>query len=134
MEFSPIIIYVSLVLLLITAMLLLSYVLGEDKHRKNKSEPYESGIPVTSNARLRFPIKFYMVAMFFVIFDLEVVFIVAWAIAFRSVGWVGYVAVFIFISVLSIVLVYEWRTGALDFGPNGRKILKAYKEKIKQDI
>jgi NADH-quinone oxidoreductase subunit A len=66
--------------------------------------------------------------MFFVIFDLEVVFIFAWAIAFKELGWAGYLGVLIFILILGVVLIYEWRTGALDFGPQGKKILKAYKK------
>jgi NADH-quinone oxidoreductase subunit A len=69
--------------------------------------------------------------MFFVIFDLEAVFIISWAIAIRAVGWGGYIGILIFIGVLVAVLIYEWRIGALDFGPNGRKILKAYYKKNK---
>lgn len=129
---SPILVYAGLILLMITAILLLSYVLGQKNKKRDNKDPYEAGMPITDTARLRFPIKFYMVAMFFVIFDLEVVFIVAWAIAFKELSWAGYIAVLIFIAVLGIVLLYEWKTGALDFGPSGRKILKAYK-KIRQE-
>ena len=70
--------------------------------------------------------------MLFVIFDVEAVFIFSWAIAFDDLGWVGYWAVLVFIILLLLVLVYEWRNGALDFGPNGKKILRAYK-KIKKE-
>jgi len=105
----------------------LSWILGQRHQNPELAEPYESGMPVTDSARLRFPSRFYLVAMFFVIFDLEVVFIFAWAIAFRDLGWAGYFAVLLFVLVLGVVLIYEWRTGALDFGPQGRKILKAYK-------
>src|SRR5690606_34318119 len=82
--------------------------------------------------RLRFSSKFYLIAMLFVIFDVEAVFIFSWAIAFDDLGWVGYWAVLVFIILLLLVLVYEWRNGALDFGPNGKKILRAYK-KIKKE-
>ena len=68
-------------------------------------------------ARFRFPVKFYLVAMFFVIFDLETVFIFAWAVAFRDVGWVGYIDMLVFVGVLVAALVYLWRLGALDWGP-----------------
>ena len=68
-------------------------------------------------ARLRFPVKFYLVAMFFVIFDLETVFIFAWAIALRDVGWTGYIDMLVFVGVLVAALVYLWRLGALDWGP-----------------
>ena len=63
-----------------------------------------------------------------VIFDLESVFIIAWAIAFKELGWMGYTAVSIFIGILLVVLIYEWRIGALDFGLSGKKLLKRYKE------
>ena len=124
-------IYSSLALVVIILMLTLSYFLGEKHQEKATSKPYESGIDTTGDARLRFPVNFYMIAMFFVIFDLEAVFIIAWAIAFKEVGWAGYLGVLIFIAILLAVLVYEWRIGALDFGPKGRKILSAYK-KIKE--
>jgi NADH-quinone oxidoreductase subunit A len=62
-------------------------------------------------------VKFYLVAMFFVIFDLETVFIFAWAIAFRDVGWVGYIDILVFVGVLVAALVYLWRLGALNWGP-----------------
>ncbi len=67
---------------------------------------------------------FYLVAMLFVIFDLEVAFLVAWAIAFKKVGWVGFGAAALFIFLLVVVLLYEWRVGALDFAAGGKKIVK----------
>ncbi|MGE5680933.1 MAG: NADH-quinone oxidoreductase subunit A [Bacillota bacterium] len=117
--------YGAAVLILVGIMVGLSYILGQRHEDKDTNTPFESGMKVTGSARLRFSVHFYLVAMFFVIFDLEAVFIVAWAIAFHDLGWGGYIAVLIFIAILTAVLVYEWRIGALDFGPNGRKILKA---------
>jgi NADH-quinone oxidoreductase subunit A len=78
-------------------------------------EPYEAGIVTVGYARFRLPVKFYLVAIFFVIFDLETVFIFAWAVAFRDVGWVGYIDVVVFVGVLFAALVYLWRLGALDW-------------------
>ncbi|MDB5260834.1 MAG: NADH-quinone oxidoreductase subunit [Adhaeribacter sp.] len=66
--------------------------------------------------------------MLFVIFDVETVFILSWAIAFQELGWYGYFGVLTFIFILVVVLIYEWRNGALDFGPDGKKILQAYKK------
>lgn len=126
---ASLLIYAALVILIITAMLGLSYILGQRHRERATTAPYESGIKVTESARLRFPVKFYLAAMFFVIFDLEVVFIVAWAITYEALGWAGYLAMAVFVAVLSVVLIYEWRTGALDFGPQGKKILKAYRKK-----
>ena len=80
-------------------------------------EPFESGVVTVGYARFRLPVKFYLVAMFFVIFDLETVFIFTWAIALRDVGWIGYIDMLVFIGVLLAALVYLWRIGALDWGP-----------------
>ncbi len=102
----------------------LSYILGERHQEKTTDEPYESGIPPTGDARLRFSPGFYILAMFFVIFDLEAVFIILWAISSRESGSLGYFGVFVFIVLLIILLIYELRIGALNFGPDGRKILK----------
>lgn len=109
-------------------MLGLSFVLGQRHKERATEEPYEGGILSTGSARLRFSSQFYLIAMLFVIFDVETIFIVSWAIAFRELGWYGYVGVMIFVILLFVVLIYEWRNGALDFGPDGKKILKAYKK------
>ena len=82
--------------------------------------PYESGIVSEGSARVRFSIKFYLIAMFFVIFDLEAVFIFSWAVAVREVGWAGYLEILFFVAILVATLVYLWRLGALDWGPKGR--------------
>lgn len=124
--------YGAIVLSLALAMLGISYVLGQRHKEHATDEPYEGGILSTGSARMRFSSQFYMIAMLFVIFDVETIFIVSWAIAFRELGWYGYVGVLIFIILLVVVLIYEWRNGALDFGPDGKKILKAYKKLNKQ--
>jgi NADH-quinone oxidoreductase subunit A len=112
----PLILYFALVFVIVVVMLGLSYILGERHSEKATNEPYESGMPVTGSARLRFSVKFYMIAMFFVIFDLETVFLFAWAVAFREVGWAGYAEVVVFVAILLVALVYLWRIGALDWG------------------
>lgn len=128
----PLLLYAGAVLLLIGTIVGLSYILGQRHKESETDDPFESGIKITGDARIRFPVHFYIVAMFFVIFDLEAVFIVAWAISIKDAGWTGYTGVLVFIFILVAVLVYEWKIGALDFGPNGKKILKAMK-KIKND-
>lgn len=100
-------------------MIAVSYVLGQRHGERATGEPYESGIVSTGSARLRFSSRFYLVAMLFVIFDLESVFLFAWAVAFRELGWSGYIAAAIFIAILVAALVYEWRVGALDWGSAG---------------
>lgn len=107
--------YFILVVILLAVMLFLSYVLGEKHKEQATDEPYEAGAPIIGTARQRLTAKFYLVAMFFVIFDLEAVFIVAWALTARSLGWAGYIEILIFIGVLLAALIYLWRLGALDW-------------------
>jgi NADH-quinone oxidoreductase subunit A len=128
----PLLMYAAIVLSLALAMLGISYVLGQRHKERATQEPYEGGILSTGSARIRFSAQFYMIAMLFVIFDVETIFIVSWAIAFRELGWYGYAGVLIFIILLVVVLIYEWRNGALDFGPDGKKILTAYKKLTKK--
>jgi NADH-quinone oxidoreductase subunit A len=122
--FWPFLIYAIAVLFLVSIMISLSWILGERHKEKLTNEPYESGIPPTGDARLRFSSHFYLIAIFFVIFDLDAVFIMAWAISFREVGIAGYIGILIFIGILISVLIYEIGIKALDFGPQGKTILK----------
>jgi NADH-quinone oxidoreductase subunit A len=111
----PLALYAVVVLILTAGMLGLSYVLGERHKERATGEPYESGILPTGSARVRLSVKFYMVAMFFLIFDLEAAFLYAWAVALREAGWTGYIEALLFIAVLLAALVYLWRVGALDW-------------------
>jgi len=128
----PLIIYGGLALLIAFGMIVLSYFLGQRHKDPSTDKTYESGVETTNNARRRFPAHYYIVAMFFVIFDLEVVFIIAWAIALLEVGWAGFWGMTVFIGILTIVFIYEWRIGALDFGPKGKAILKALEKRKKE--
>lgn len=130
----PFLVYTSLVFLIVALMGLISYVLGGRHKERETGEPYESGILPTGSARLRFSAQFYLIAMFFLIFDLEAVFIISWAIAFEEAGWAGYFGILFFIGVLLVVLIYEWRIGALDFALSGRKIVKKFKNLNKSDF
>lgn len=112
----PLAVYFLAVLVLVAGMLGLSHLLGQRHNERATGEPYESGIVSTGSARIRFSVKFYLIALLFVIFDLEAAFIIAWAIAFRDVGWPGYLGVLTFIGVLIAALVYEWRLGVLEWG------------------
>ncbi|MGZ3595491.1 MAG: NADH-quinone oxidoreductase subunit A [Syntrophales bacterium] len=112
----PLAVYMAAVLLLAAAMIGLSYVLGERHMGRTTGEPYESGIMPTGAAWIRFDVKYYLVAMFFVIFDLESIFIFAWAVAVKEAGWGGYLAILIFIGILMAALFYLWTMGALDWG------------------
>jgi NADH-quinone oxidoreductase subunit A len=115
MNLWPLAVYVAIVGMLVVAMLSLSFVLGQRHQDRATGAPYESGILSEGSARVRFSAKFYLVAMFFVIFDLEAVFLFAWAVAVRQTGWAGYAEVLLFITVLLATLAYLWRVGALDW-------------------
>jgi NADH-quinone oxidoreductase subunit A len=115
-------IYFLVVLSLVAAMLAVSYVLGQRHDEPATGQPYESGILSEGSARVHISAKFYLVAMFFVIFDLEAVFIFAWSVAARDLGWTGYWEIFVFIAILAAALFYLWRLGALDWGPGHRTI------------
>ena len=117
----PLAVYVGAVLVLAAAMIGLSYILGEMHRGRVTAEPYESGILPTGAAWIRFDVKYYLMAMFFVILDIESIFIFAWAVAVRETGWTGYVAVAIFILILMAALFYLWRMGTLDWSMPARK-------------
>jgi NADH-quinone oxidoreductase subunit A len=117
----PWLVYSIAVVCLAAAIMLVSYLLGQRHREPATGQAYESGFPPVGSARLRLSIDFYLVAMFFVIFDVESIFLFAWAIAWRELGWSGYVEVLIFIGVMLAALIYLWRLGALDWGTVRRR-------------
>lgn len=125
----PLLLFALLVAILLAAILGLSYILGQRHSERATVLPYEGGIEQAGSARLRFTAQFYLVAMLFVIFDVEAVFIMLWALGFYDLGWPGYIGVGIFIGQLVVVLIYEWGIGALDIGPDVKGIMKAYRKR-----
>lgn len=113
-------VYFAVVLFLVTAMLAVSYILGQRHDEHATGQPYESGILSEGSAQVHVSAKFYLVAMFFVIFDLEAVFVFAWAVAVRELGWTGYWELLSFVMVLLATLAYLWRVGALELAPRRR--------------
>ncbi|MEJ2182374.1 MAG: NADH-quinone oxidoreductase subunit A [Nitrospirota bacterium] len=111
----PLAVYLGLVVVTVAVMLVVSYLLGQRRAERATEEPYESGMAPIGTSRLRFDIQYYLVAMFFVVFDLESVFIFSWSVAVREAGWAGYIEMVIFIAVLLAALAYLWRVGALDW-------------------
>jgi NADH-quinone oxidoreductase subunit A len=117
-------VYFAAVVALVALMLGLSYVLGQRHATRATLEPFESGVMALGDARIRFPVQFYLVAVFFVIFDLEAVFIYAWAVAARQVRWAGYFEMLIFVVILLAALAYLWRVGALEWTPRRSRRLR----------
>ncbi len=113
-------IYLLVVAVLCVAMLGISYFLGARNRGRAGKDPFESGIVSVGSARLRLSAKFYLVAMFFVIFDVEALFLYAWAISVRESGWPGFIEITIFITVLLAGLIYLWKVGALEWAPESR--------------
>jgi NADH-quinone oxidoreductase subunit A len=116
-----VLVYVVAVFGLVFLMLGLSWVLGGRDWGRAKDEPFESGVVGQGTARLRLSAKFYLVAMFFVIFDVEALFLYAWAVSVRESGWAGWIEAFIFIFILTASLVYLWKVGALSWAPESRQ-------------
>jgi len=113
--------YALLVLAMLAAVVIISALIGPRHSARRRDLPYESGVPPTGTATLRFPVHFYIVALAFLIFDLEIAFLFAWAVAAREVGWSGYFELVVFIVMLMAGLVYLWAKGALDWGASPAK-------------
>ena len=99
----------------VLALLTLAQCIGPKSISPVKADPFESGNPPRGDARIRFSVRFYLVAMLFLIFDLEVVFLYPWAILFRRLGWFGVIEMGIFLALLLIGFIYVWKKGALEW-------------------
>ncbi|WP_290434549.1 NADH-quinone oxidoreductase subunit A [Aeromonas caviae] len=113
-------VYVIGAICICLTMIGLAALLGGRAYGRAKNKPFESGVDSVGNARLRFSAKFYLVAMFFVIFDVEALYLFAWSVSVRESGWVGFIEATIFITLLLVGLIYLWRIGALDWAPKKR--------------
>ena len=112
---GPFLLYASIVLTVVVVMLGLSFFLGQRINRKYKNTPFESGIISVGSAQFRMSVDFYLTAILFIIFDLEVAFLFPWAVAFGDVGLFGFWSMMFFLAVLTVGFAYEWRKGALDW-------------------
>jgi NADH-quinone oxidoreductase subunit A len=121
--------YFIAVLILVAGMVGISALLGERHRERTTEQPYESGIPPTGSAHLRVPVQFYLMAMLFVVFDMESVFLFAWAVALPEAGWLGFGEMLVFISILFIALIYLWKVGALEWGSQYQSVDRARKER-----
>ena len=113
--YAPVLILLALSLAQAVGMVILSNALSPGKQTKVKASPYESGMVPLGSTRERFSVKFYVVAILFIVFDVETVFLLPWAVSARSLGWGGFAAAMIFIFILTVGLVYEWKKGALEW-------------------
>lgn len=109
--------YTLMVFVILGALMFLATWLGKRNPNPVKDSPYESGVDPAGSARLKFPVQFYLVAIFFIVFDLEAVFIYSWAVAADTLGWAGFAYITFFIVMLFAGLVYVWKKKGLEWGP-----------------
>jgi NADH-quinone oxidoreductase subunit A len=109
--------YSAIILVLLALLLVLTRWLGEQKPDLEKARPYECGVIPTGGAFFRYPVPFYLVAVFFLIFDVESALIFSWAVAMKELSWRGWLQISFFIVVLLVSLVYLWKKGGLDWRP-----------------
>ena len=113
--------YAAIILILVALLLVLTGWLGVKNRTAEKRRPYESGVIPTGMAHLRYPVPFFLVATFFLIFDVEVAYLFSWAVAFDPLGWLGWLQISFFILVLLVSLCYIWVKGGLDWGATRRR-------------
>jgi NADH-quinone oxidoreductase subunit A len=114
-NYLPILIFLAIAGAIGIVALILGYALGPKKANAAKSSPYECGFEAFDDARLPFDVRYYLVAILFIIFDLETAFLVPWAVVFRKLGWFGLTGMGIFLGLLVVGFIYEWKKGALEW-------------------
>ncbi|HJR77779.1 MAG TPA: NADH-quinone oxidoreductase subunit A [Nitrospiraceae bacterium] len=115
LNYLPILFFAGIVVAFGVVSLLLGWVVRPSRPYRAKLAPYESGSPLFSDARVQFPMRYYIIAMLFVIFDIEIVFLFPWAVAFKKLGLIGVVEMAIFIGILVVGFWYAWKKGALEW-------------------
>ena len=114
-DYLPLIIFIGVSLVIAAALLVAPFLLAYKSPDPEKLSAYECGFNAFDDARMKFDIRFYLVAILFIIFDLEVAFLFPWAITFGDLGWYGFWSMMIFLGVLTIGFIYEWKKGALEW-------------------
>ena len=114
-SYIPLLILFGVSLVNALGMVVVSQILSPRRPTPQKSMTYESGMIPLEDTRIRFSVKFYMVAISFIVFDVETIFLIPWAVEMRELGWGPFVAVSIFVAVLALGLVYEWKKGGLEW-------------------
>ena len=114
-EYLPILIFIFIALALAIGMTLLSFVVGDSQPDQEKLSAYECGFEAFDDARGRFDVRFYLVAILFIIFDLEIAFLFPWAVSLSVIGKFGLLAMLLFLAILVVGFIYEWKKGALEW-------------------
>ncbi len=114
-QYLPILILLVVSVALSLGLVILSVILGPKRYEKGKFSTFECGMPLFSDAKRRISVKFYLIAILFLIFDLETAFLYPWAVLFKKLGLFGFIEMLIFILILVVGLVYAWKAGALEW-------------------
>ena len=114
-NYLPILVFICVGLAVAVVMIGLGFVLGTRHPDSEKLSPYECGFEAFEDSRMKFDVRFYLVAILFIIFDLEIAFLFPWAIALDTIGIVGFIAMAVFLGILVIGFIYEWKKGALEW-------------------
>ena len=114
-DYLPVILFILVGAAVGVAPQVLGFVFGPNRPDAAKASPYECGFEAFEDARMKFDVRYYLVAILFILFDLEIAFLFPWAVALKEVGMAGFVAVLIFLTILVVGFVYEWKKGALDW-------------------
>jgi len=113
--FLPVLLFIIVGIAVGVLPQLLGYILGPNKPDAEKNSPYECGFEAFEDARMKFDVRYYLVAILFILFDLEIAFLFPWAVALQDVGAVGFWSVVVFLGILVVGFAYEWKKGALDW-------------------
>jgi len=114
-DYIPILMFIMVGLAVGIGMSVVGFLLGGSKPDSEKNSPYECGFEAFEDARMKFDVRYYLVAILFIIFDLEIAFLFPWAVVFKDLGMFGFVAMLIFLAILVIGFIYEWKKGALEW-------------------
>jgi NADH-quinone oxidoreductase subunit A len=114
-SYLPVLLYIIIAVGLVATIVLLSEFLGKKRHTPQKDRAYECGMDPVGDARHRYAVRFYVIAMFFIVFDIEAIFLYPWGVIFKDLGWFGFVEMAIFVFVLVVGLAYVWGKGALEW-------------------
>ena len=114
-DYLPIVIFIAVAVGISLALVVAPFLLAYRNPDPEKLSAYECGFNAFDNARMKFDVRYYLVAILFIIFDLEVAFLFPWAVSFREIGWLGFWSMMVFLGVLTIGFIYEWKKGALEW-------------------
>jgi NADH-quinone oxidoreductase subunit A len=114
-EYLPILLFLFVAIVMAVALLVIGWLLGPKRPDAEKLSPYECGFEAFEDARMKFDVRYYLVAILFIIFDLEIAFLFPWAVVFKDIGLTAIVAMAIFLGILVIGFIYEWKKGALEW-------------------